>query len=214
MTLRLVNIENNLIPNGNPTYVSDNDVARLMHYVHCVFRVIEYTHRDAHRYRDYQNWSSLNEAEQCFVLILAMAFHIDQLDGKVLFHSEELCRGMINKFYALNKVCNQLLVKQSIVVAGRTCRVKQIMTYTKSFRKNNFIEPVKRLSERFKQQQVQKPSPQNTWSFTSRIHHNKYQDKKSFVSYFINLIEKRSTWVICDILVPFAIITALKKCFQ
>ena len=160
MTLQLVNIENNLIANGTPTNVAENDVARLMHYLHCVFRVLEYTDQNAQRYRDYHNWSSLNEAEQLGVLILAMTLRFDQLDDKVFFHSEELCRGMTNKFYALNEVRKQLLVNQSIVVAGRSCRVKQIMTYTSFFKTNCYYEPVKRLTQHFRQQQRQTNPPQ------------------------------------------------------
>ena len=122
MTLQLVNIENNLIANGTPTNVAENDVARLMHYLHCVFRVLEYTDQNAQRYRDHHHWSSLNEAEQLGVLIVAMTLRFDQLDDKVFFHSEELCRSMTSKFCASNEV---RIVSETSIIKPETMVQKQ-----------------------------------------------------------------------------------------
>ena len=44
----------NLRPTGVQTTVPDDDVARLMYYLHCVFTAIEYEDQDVRRYRDYQ----------------------------------------------------------------------------------------------------------------------------------------------------------------
>ncbi|CAF4462478.1 unnamed protein product, partial [Rotaria magnacalcarata] len=46
-----------------PANVPNNDVARLMYYLNCVYTVIEYNDNNIRRYRNCQNWSSLSSEE-------------------------------------------------------------------------------------------------------------------------------------------------------
>jgi hypothetical protein len=148
----LVSNEYGLRPTSSRVTVPNNDVARLMYYLHCVFHVIEYNDQDVRRYRDYHNWSLLSDAEQRVVFLLALTFNPDELDGKVFFHSDELCGDWGSKCFELSEVRHQLLAVQSIVVAGRTRQVKQIMTYKKTCIQYYYTDPVKRLTHFFNQQ--------------------------------------------------------------
>ncbi len=57
-----------LTPGKNPVAnVPDNDLARLMYYLHCVFCAIEYKDQDVRKYRDYRNYDELSYAEQRMV---------------------------------------------------------------------------------------------------------------------------------------------------
>ena len=141
-----------LRPTSVRTKVPDDDVARLMYYLHCVFTAIEYKDQDVRRYRDYQEYDSLSYQEQRMVWFLASTLSPDEFDDKVFFHSDELCGDRGNKFYELSQVRHQVLAVQSVLIAGQTRRVKQIMTYKMSWMKKNYYEPIERLGFRLRPQ--------------------------------------------------------------
>lgn len=152
MALHIYRDQFGLRPTSSRATVPDNDLARLMYYLNCVFSAIEYNDQDVRRYRNYQNWSFLNESEQRTVLVLALALSPDEFDGKVFFQSDELCGDSSNKFYELSQVRHQLLAVQSIFIAGQTRHVKKIMTYKMSWIQAYYAEPVKNLAAYFNQQ--------------------------------------------------------------
>ncbi|CAF3609155.1 unnamed protein product [Rotaria socialis] len=129
--------------------IPDNDVARLMYYFNCVCSAIQYNDSDVRRFRNYRNWASLSFEEIRVLLALCITISPDVLDGKVFFHSDALCGNSQNKFYEISQVSNQLLAVESIVIAGRRCRVSQIMTYKMSWMYNYYLNPVQRLASRF-----------------------------------------------------------------
>ena len=137
--------------------VPDNDLARLMYYLNCVFYTIEYEDQDVRKYSDYQRWWMLSHAEQRVVWFLALTFSPDEFDGKVFFHSDALCGDSSNKFYEFSQVSNQLLAVQSILIAGQTRQVKKIMTYRMSWIQNNYLDPMKRLAP-YLSPQAQRPA--------------------------------------------------------
>lgn len=142
-----------LRPTSSRVTVPDNDRARLMYYLNCVFSAIEYNDQDVRKYRNYHNWSLLNNAEQRMVFLLALTLSPDEFDGKVFFQSDQLCGDCGNKFYEFSQVRHQVLAVQSILVAGQTRHVKQIMTYKMSWMMNNYFGPMQRMKSAFEQQQ-------------------------------------------------------------
>lgn len=145
-----------LRPTSVRVTVPDNDIARLMYYLNCVFYTIEYDDQDVRKYRDYQRWSMLSHAEQRVVWFLALTFSPDEFDGKVFFQSDALCKDLGNQFYEFSEVSNQLLAVQSILIAGQTRRVKKIMTYKMTWIQSFFLEPIKRLAP-YLSPQAQRP---------------------------------------------------------
>jgi len=126
--------------------VPNNDVARLMYYFDSVCSAIEYTDSDMQRYRNYHNWSSLSYTEVRLLVALCYALSPDVFDNKVFFQSDALCGNSTNKFYEISQVSHQLLAVRSIVVAGRTRRVNNIMAYKMSWMRNNYFGPMQRLA--------------------------------------------------------------------
>ena len=137
--------------------VPDNDVARLMYYLNCVFSAIEYTDQDVRRLRDYRNWSMLSYEEQRLVWLFALILSPDEFDDKVFFHSDALCGDSGNKFFEFSQVRHQLLAVQSIIIGGQTRQVKKIMTYKMSWIQSNYLDPMKRLAPHLSPQ-AQRPS--------------------------------------------------------
>jgi hypothetical protein len=136
-------------PTSHAVTVPDNDVARLMYYFDSVCSAIEYNDTDVSRYRNYRNYSSLTYNEIRVLLVLCLTLSPDEFDDKVFFHSDALCGDSANKFYEVSQVSHQLLAVQSIVIAGRRCNVKKIMTYTMPWMRYYYFGPIQRLTPQF-----------------------------------------------------------------
>ena len=140
--------------------VPQNDTARLMYYLNCVCSAIEYNESNISRYRNYSNWSQLSNEELRLLVALCLTLSPDLFNDKVFFHSDALCGDQANKFYEISQVSHQLLAVQSIVVAGRTCRVNKIMTYTMGWMQNNYLNPIRNIAQRLNNQN-QRPAPKS-----------------------------------------------------
>ena len=131
---------------GKETSVPNNDVARLMYYFHCVCSAIEYNDSDVQRFRNYDNWSSLSYTEIRLLVALCYTLSPDVFDNKVFFQSDALCGNSANEFFEISQISHQLLAVQSIVIAGRQRRVNKIMTYTMSWMRTYYLDPMRRLA--------------------------------------------------------------------
>jgi hypothetical protein len=90
---------------------------------------------------------SINQVWQ--LILLCYTFSPNVFENKVFFESDAFCGNSPNKFYQINQTSNKLLAVSSIVIAGQTRQVKQIMTYKMSWMKSYYIEPMLRLAQRF-----------------------------------------------------------------
>ena len=108
-----------------PITVLDNDVERLMYYLHSVCQAIEHTGNEIDCFRTYRNWSSLCTEEIHILLILCLTFSPDVFNNRVFFQSDTLRADSQNKFYEISQICHQILAVQSIVVADRKAASKQ-----------------------------------------------------------------------------------------
>ena len=132
------------------TNVPNNDVARLMYYMHCVCTAVNCDNDPSiQRFTSYNNWSRLSVDEQKVLFALCAAISPDTLNNRVFFHSDELCVDHINEFYTINQVRNQVLAAESIVIAGQERIVNKIMTYKMSWIENYYVGPMRRLAARF-----------------------------------------------------------------
>ncbi len=142
--------------------VPANDTARLMYYLNCVCSTINYNENNISRYRNYSNWSQLSNEDIRLLVVLCYTLSPDIFDNKVFFHSDALCGTSANKFYEISQVRHQLLAVQSIVVAGKSCRVNKIMTYKMSWMTKNYLNPMKNLAQRLNNQNRPQPQPRSS----------------------------------------------------
>ena len=153
---------------GHRVTVADNDVARLMYYLHCVCTAIDCNNDDnIRRFIDYDRWSSLSAAEQVALIALCYTFSPDVFIDKVFFNSDALCGDLGNQFYKIHQVRSQLLAAESIVIAGQVRRVNQIMTYKMIWMKTYYLDPMKRLVARLgttSQRPAIQPMPARSYS--------------------------------------------------
>jgi hypothetical protein len=137
---------------GKVVTVPGNDTARLMYYLDCACNAVNYTDNNISRYRNYSNWAQLSSEDIRMLIVLCYTLSPDIFDNKVFFHSDALCGNMGNKFWEINQVRNQLLVAESIVIAGRSCRVNKIMTYKMSWMTFYYFTPIQNLAQRLNKQ--------------------------------------------------------------
>ncbi len=127
--------------------VPENPKAKLMYYLNCVAFVIDLNDPNLSRLRNYQNYSSLTEAETDALLALVLLFSPDELVGKVFFHSED-CGGFTGQFFELNAVSNMLAVTDNIIIGGERKRVANIMFFQRRWMEDNYFTPIRSFQSR------------------------------------------------------------------
>ncbi|CAF1048986.1 unnamed protein product [Rotaria magnacalcarata] len=133
--------------------VPNSDIAKIMYYLNCVCYCIDYNDNDIRRYTNYARWASLSDEEDRLVFVLGMTLSPDLFIGKVFFPSDALSRDMTGRFYEISQINHQLVVVPSLVIGGRTCRVNRILAYKQVWLQENYIDPMRRLIQRFRPQQ-------------------------------------------------------------
>ncbi|CAF1289663.1 unnamed protein product [Rotaria sp. Silwood1] len=83
------------------------------------------------------------------IFVLALALSPDEFEDKVFFNAPDLCPDSSNAFYNVGQVRRQLMVVQSIVIAGQSRRVTKIMAYKQIWMRTYYYEPMQRLNNRF-----------------------------------------------------------------
>jgi hypothetical protein len=139
--------------------IPENNVARLMYYLHIVCDLIEYDDRNLDRLRDFKNYHRITNAELRLLYLACAALEPDLLIGKVMFEDEDgdLCGRSTNRIYELSQIQHDLLAISSIFIAGRNRRVKKIMAYRPEWLRTYYIRPMAALTlifERERQRQA------------------------------------------------------------
>ena len=122
--------------------VPNNDIAKLMYYIHCVCCCIEPDDNSTiSRLRDYQNYHRLSSDEEAQLLALCLALSPDKLIGTI-FHPATDCGNFSNQFLELSAVKTDLLVTESLVIGGHHRRILKSMRFKKTWVENNYINPL------------------------------------------------------------------------
>jgi hypothetical protein len=129
--------------------IPHSDIGKVMYYLNSVCNCIDCEDNDIQRYRNYSDWSSLNDEEDQLVFLLALILNPDLLIEKVLFQNDTLTRGMDERFYKIDQIKNQIVIIPSFIVAGRTYQIRQILTFKQIWIVENYLEPMARLAQRF-----------------------------------------------------------------
>lgn len=134
--------------------IPKNNVARLMYYLDIVCDLIEYDDHNLDRLRNYNNYRSITDTELRLLYIACAALKPDLLIGKVMFEDEDgdLCGTSTNRIYEISQVQHNLLVVNSIFIAGRNRRVKKAMAYQPIWLATYYTQPMAALTVIFEQE--------------------------------------------------------------
>ena len=127
--------------------VPNDDLARLMYYLSCVFTVLNYN--GFSKYTNYKNYEEISYSPNDFnkVLELAEKFNpIVMVNAKIFIINENL--GEIeNRFLEITDERLNFHACKEIIVGGIRIRVLQIMLMKSSWISRNYFIPYKRLTE-------------------------------------------------------------------
>ena len=143
-------------------YVPDDDLARLMYYLDCVFTVLNYN--GFSRYTDYKNYTKMLYSYEGYSKILELAekFNPTVMMKAGIFIINENTGNLDNRFFEISDerlnlhAFKEILIGgkhtkilncKEIVVGGIRTRVLNIMFLKSSWLVRNYYMPFKRLTE-------------------------------------------------------------------
>ena len=128
---------------GSTTTVPDNDLAKLMYYLDCVFAVIRYDNAD--RFTDYKNYYLLSSGEEQTVLGLAALFNPKLMIQYSLFivDPDLVPSGSSNQFFEITDSKIGVHVNSEVMIGGVSRKVLKIMTCTEKWLLRNYFNPIK-----------------------------------------------------------------------
>ena len=134
---------------GVTAHVPNNDIAKLMYYLDCVFAVIEYE-QDS-KFTDYQHYYNLNVNEQNAVCALALLFNPKILiDAKIFIVDPNLVpAGTSNQFYKITDQRVGIHVNEEVMIAGRAIKVLKIMACKQAWLNSYYLGPIERINNRY-----------------------------------------------------------------
>ncbi|CAF3597048.1 unnamed protein product [Rotaria sp. Silwood1] len=138
--------------------VPDNSIAKLMYYLDCMCTLIEYDESDLNRLRDYRNYDDLTDTDIRLLFVFCATLDPDIFIDKVMIEDRDgkMCGSSLNRIYDLGEVQRSFMVVNSIVVAGRTRRVKKIMAYRPQWLNKYYTQPMAQLTAIFQRERQQK----------------------------------------------------------
>ena len=122
--------------------VPDNRLAKLMYYLVCVFKVIQYDQNP--RLTDFQNYYLLSNEEEQTVLGLVALFNPKVMVDLSLFivSSNLVPNGKPNEFYQITDDKIKVHVNSEVVIGGRVIKVLKIMACTEDWINRHYFNPV------------------------------------------------------------------------
>ena len=113
---------------GSSTTVPDNNLAKLMYYLDCVFAVI-LSDDDTDRYTDYHNYDLLSAEEEQVVLGLVALFNPKIMIklGLFIIDSRFLLSNKDNEFFEITDSRLGIHVNSEVMIGGVYRKVKNVM---------------------------------------------------------------------------------------
>lgn len=129
------------------TDIPDNDTARLMYYLYCVFYTIGRTdHPSIQRLVSYQNWDSLSLEERKTLVGLCETFSPALLLNNIFFQHDDLCLNSSHRFYKMCELQSEIKITVSeISVQGQKRTIINAMVFKKEWMEKYYNNPLQRL---------------------------------------------------------------------
>ena len=132
---------------GVSVSVADDDIARLMYYLHCVTVGVglDLLQDDLVNHKNYR---SLSPARIAQVVRAAGELSPDLFIDKVIFCDDDcevLKRGDINKFVRISAACNVVSLQSDIFIMGKVRNATEVMFYKSSWLDKYYTQPMQRI---------------------------------------------------------------------
>jgi len=154
---------------GKTTTVPNDNIAKLMYYLDCVFTVIEYDR--SNKLTDYEHYYNLNNDEKKAVIQLAILLNPKLfIDAKIFVINENLLpNNSANEFYKITDERIGVHINQQVLIGGRSIKVLEIMACKLSWLNNNYFTPLERINNEIRNRSLQTQSNYQTLNSETRI---------------------------------------------
>ena len=147
---------------GQKVTIPNDDVAKLMYYLSCVYTVINYNEID--RLTDYENYDllSVDGMAELFKLVLLFNPKIFIDAGIFILDPVLVPDDSDNEFYQITDERIGIHVNSEIVIGGRTVKVLKVMACNLDWLNTFYFEPWKNIfeaAEREKEMYLPPPPP-------------------------------------------------------
>jgi hypothetical protein len=140
-TASLLSIDVNVVT--HPAVVPDDDVARLMYYLHCVTVGVRLFILD-NDLIDYTNYWRLSPARRARVFETALQLRPDEFMDKVIFRCDDNEFTESNSFCEISVACDIVSVQQNVIIAGQAQDVSHIMLFKSQWLDYYYTRPIER----------------------------------------------------------------------
>ena len=134
---------------GVLTSIPDNDIARLMYYLHCITVGVGMDILEDDLV-DYRNYYRLTRNRIALVIKYALLLSPDELIGKLIFLDEDgdITGSSGNEFCKISVACNIVSLQRTALIAGKMQNITEVMFFKASWLNNYYIRPITRIHER------------------------------------------------------------------
>ena len=124
------------------TSVANNDLAKLMYYLACVFSVVQYD--ESNKLADYENYNQLSEEEKKLVYTLSILFNpkIFISAGAFVVKPELLPSHKSNAFFKITDERIGVHISNEIMIGGRVLKVLKIMVCKMNWLNKYYYSPL------------------------------------------------------------------------
>ena len=132
------------------TKVAENNLAKLMYYLYCVFTVLN--NDDYSRYTNYQNYEELSHSlvASAKVLQLAEIFNPTVMMRAKIFVLDENLGEMKNRFFEIKDERLNVHACKEIIIGGIRTRALKVMFMNSDWLIQNYYLPFKKLEYEIK----------------------------------------------------------------
>jgi len=126
--------------------VPNDDIARLMYYLHCIDTCLKIASLD-YALTDYRNYRRLSPQGRRLVVEWAMLLNPRELLDKVIFLDDEqvMTATLANAICEITVACRLISIRSTAIIAGGVQEISKVMFFRSKWLENYYIEPLERI---------------------------------------------------------------------
>jgi hypothetical protein len=128
------------------TVIPNDDIARLMYYLHCIDGCLKIAGLD-YGLTDYRNYRRLSPQDRRRVVEWAMLLAPRELIDKVIFLDDEqvMTDTFTNAICEISVACHLISIRSTTIIAGGVQNISKVMFFRSIWLVSYYIEPLERI---------------------------------------------------------------------
>lgn len=128
------------------TVVPNDDIARLMYYLHCIDACLNISSLNS-ALTDYKNYWRLSTQGRRLVIEWATLLNPRELIDKVIFLDDErvMTATLTNAICEISVACHIVSIGSTAIIAGGVKEISKVMFFRSEWLVNHYIKPLERI---------------------------------------------------------------------